>query len=199
MLYHFCGLGNPRLIRIHLKPYPQMKLKWSLKGKKVPKTSTWSLRACKDGKGTLSLPFQDPSPRIRLNAAKIIQPNGSHQNMIEGCPMLPSVTGTPSQRPWLLTKMGKWECFVWKSPLGTWEAGVWPPLRLSTKPVILDKNPGARKMDSASALGTSRAGLTPDHLTPSPSISSVYFGKCCQILWKLPPQSPILNLSVSTV
>lgn len=135
-----------------------MKFKWTLKGEKVSKTSTWSLRACKDGKGTLSLPFQDPSPRIRLNAAEIIQPNGSHHNMIEGCPMLPSVTGTPSQRPWLLTKMGM---FCLKKPLRDWKAGLWPPLRLSTKPVILDENPEARKMDSASALGTSRARTNP--------------------------------------
>lgn len=102
----------------------------------------------------------------------------------------------------IINQNGKVGTFCLKKPLAIWKSGPWSPLRLSTKPVILDENPKTRKMYLTSALGTSRPGLTPDHLTPSPC-AALYF-QC--LFWQVladpvetSPQSPILNLNISTV
>lgn len=55
------------------------------------------------------------------------------------------------------------KCFVWKSPAGTWKAGLWPPLGLTQYQTcnFTDENPKVRETEFAQVLGTSWARTRP--------------------------------------
>lgn len=120
----------------------QMKSKVNTEGKRNPQMSTWRLRNCKDGRAILATSVLGPTSSGRAecfwNRPARWLTDVSHRNVEEGCLMLPSVTGAPGgldSQP----MGGGWKNISFeKGPQElSWKAGLWPLLRLSTKPAIL--------------------------------------------------------------